>query len=79
MYIRKLDSAANQLGGSANENNVTLTVGKFSVTDIFDTNSYSHDPRVDFMNWSLIDSGAIDYAADAWGVTYGAAAEWNEN
>ena len=76
---QKMDSAANQLSGSTNENNVTLTVGKFSVTDIFDTNSYSHDPRVDFMNWSLIDSGAIDYAADAWGFTYGAAVEWNEN
>ena len=28
------------------------------------------------MNWSLIDTGTFDYAADAWGYTYGAAAEW---
>src|SRR5215813_12524155 len=28
------------------------------------------------MNWSLIDAGSFDYAADAWGYTYGAAAEW---
>ena len=28
------------------------------------------------MNWTLIDTGTFDYAADAWGFTYGAAAEW---
>ena len=30
----------------------------------------------DFMNWALIDTGTFDYAADAWGYTYGASAEW---
>jgi high affinity Mn2+ porin len=28
------------------------------------------------MNWSLVDAGTFDYAADAWGFTYGAAVEW---
>ena len=28
------------------------------------------------MNWALIDTGSFDYAADAWGYTYGAVAEW---
>jgi high affinity Mn2+ porin len=28
------------------------------------------------MNWAVIDAGTYDYAADAWGYTYGAAAEW---
>jgi high affinity Mn2+ porin len=72
----KVEGAANQLGGSRAVDNLTLTVGKFSVTDIFDTNTYAHDPRADFMNWANIDAGAFDYAADAWGFTYGAAAEW---
>jgi high affinity Mn2+ porin len=67
--------APNQLGGSKSSDNLTLTIGKFSVVDVFDTNAYAHDPRVDFMNWSIIDSGAFDYAADAWGFTYGGAAE----
>ena len=48
----------------------------FSVTDIFDTNTYAHDPRGDFLNWSVIDAGAFDYAADASRFTYGSAAEW---
>ncbi|MBC7416328.1 MAG: carbohydrate porin [Herminiimonas sp.] len=70
---------ANQLAGPVPADNLTLTVGKFSVTDIFDTNSYAHDPRADFLNWSVIDAGAFDYAADAWGFTYGAAAEWTRD
>jgi high affinity Mn2+ porin len=46
------------------------------VVDIFDNNKYAHDPRGDFMNWTLIDTATFDYAADAWGFSYGAAAEW---
>lgn len=72
-------SAANQLAGPMPANNLVLTVGRFSVVDIFDTNSYAHDPRADFLNWSVIDAGAFDYAADAWGYTYGAAAEWTQD
>jgi len=74
-----IESAPNQLAGAGASNNITLTAGKFSVTDIFDTNIYAHDPRADFMNWSIIDSGAFDYAADVWGFTYGAAAEWSQD
>jgi len=73
---QKVDAAANQFGGSQTANRLVLTVGKFGVTDVFDTNKYAHDPRGDFMNWSLIDTATFDYAADAWGYTYGAAAEW---
>jgi hypothetical protein len=32
--------------------------------------------KTDFLNWSLINAGTFDYAGDAWGYTYGAAAEW---
>ncbi len=72
----KVDAAANQFSGSQTANRLVITIGKFAVTDIFDTNKYAHDPRNDFMNWALIDTGTFDYAADAWGFTYGAAAEW---
>lgn len=75
----KLESAANQLGGRQSANNLTLTVGKFAVVDIFDTNTYAHDPRADFLNWSIVEGGAFDYAADSWGYTLGAAAEWSQN
>ena len=70
-----VEGVANQLGGSRSLDRWVFTVGKFSVTDIFDTNQYAHDPRNDFLNWAAVDSGSFDYAADAWGFTVGAAAE----
>jgi high affinity Mn2+ porin len=72
----KVEGTANQFDGSRTSNRLVLTIGKFAVTDIFDNNKYAHDPRKDFMNWALIDTGTFDYAADAWAYTYGAAVEW---
>ena len=65
----------NQLSGSQSTNRLVLTAGKLSVGDVFDTNRYAHDPRQDFLNWAIIDAGTFDYAADAWGYSYGATAE----
>jgi high affinity Mn2+ porin len=73
---QSVDASANQLVGSRSANRVVITVGKFGVTDLFDTNQYAHDPRSDFLNWATIDAGTFDYAADAWGYTVGAALEW---
>ena len=70
---------ANQLGGMQAADRLVVTAGKLSVTDIFDTNTYAHDPKADFLNWAVIDAGAFDYAADAWGYSYGAAAEWTQD
>jgi high affinity Mn2+ porin len=74
-----IDAAANQLAGTQTADRVVITAGKFSAGDIFDTNRYAHDPRKDFLNWSLVDTGTWDYAADAWGFTYGAAVEWYQD
>jgi high affinity Mn2+ porin len=73
---QKVEAAANQLGGTRSEDRVVLWIGKFSVADVFDTNQYAHDARVDFLNWTAIDTGTFDYAADAWGYTAGVAVEW---
>ena len=74
-----VQAGANQLAGTLAADNLTVTLGKFSAVDIFDTNAYAHDPRADFLNWSIIDSGAYDYAADAWGFSYGGAVEWTRS
>jgi len=74
----KVEAGTNEFGGSQTANRLVVTVGRFSVSDLFDTITYAHDPRNDFMNWTLVDAGTFDYAADAWGFTYGAAAEWYE-
>jgi high affinity Mn2+ porin len=57
---------------------VTLTIGKFSVWDIFGDNRYAHDARTQFLNWALVGAGAFDYAADARGWTEGVALEWED-
>jgi high affinity Mn2+ porin len=73
---QKVDADLNQFAGTLTENHLVLTIGKFAVVDIFDTNKYATNPKNDFLNWSLINAGTFDYAGDGWGYTYGAAAEW---
>ena len=75
----RVESTANQLEGSRTADSLTLTAGRFAVSDMFDTNTYAHDPRADFLNWTIIDAGAFDYAADSWGYTFGGAAEWKQS
>jgi high affinity Mn2+ porin len=70
------DAGPNQFAEPQSSDRLVVTVGKLSVVDIFDVNRYAHDPRADFLNWSVIDAGTFDYAADAWGYTVGGAAEW---
>jgi high affinity Mn2+ porin len=73
---QKVEAGLNQLAGSQTANRLVITIGKFGATDVFDTNKYAHDPRSDFMNWTIADTGTFDYAADAWAYTFGAAIEW---
>lgn len=63
--------AANQIAGRIPAVRFTTITGKFAVTDFFDNNTYSHDPRTQFMNWSLMYNGAWDYSADTRGYTMG--------
>jgi high affinity Mn2+ porin len=71
-----VDADVNVFAGSQMANRLVLWVGKFAVVDVFDTNKSANNPKSDFLNWSLINAGTFDYAGDAWGYTYGAAAEW---
>ncbi|RZL58528.1 MAG: carbohydrate porin [Variovorax sp.] len=69
-------SGQNQLGGSRDSRRWVFTAGNLSVLDLFDANAYSHDPRTQFLNWSVMTHGAYDYAADARGYSWGAVLEW---
>ena len=66
----------NQLAGSRPKRYFAVNLGKLSVADFFDQNSYSHDPRTQFMNWSLMSAGAWDYAANTRGYTVGGVLEY---
>ena len=73
----EIKSDANQLAGNVDKSRVVVTLGNISVLDIFDNNIYSHDPRTQFLNWSIMTHGAYDYAADARGYSWGAALEYD--
>jgi len=47
---------------------------KFSIPDIFDANTYSHDPRSQFMNPAIMSAGVWDYPVDTKGLALGGAA-----
>jgi len=68
-------SEMNQLAGMVDSDRIVLTAGFFPALDIFDNNSYAHDPRTQFMNWCSMTSCAFDYAADARGYSWGLALE----
>ena len=73
---QKLEADINQFAGSQTANRLVLWVGRFSVVDVFDTNKYANISKTDFLNWSMVNAGTFDYAADGWAYTYGGAAEW---
>ncbi|MGI4867014.1 MAG: carbohydrate porin [Janthinobacterium lividum] len=66
----------NQVSGPRPTRYLALNVGKFSIADYFDQNSYSHDPRTQFFNWSLMGAGGWDYPANTRGYTVGAMLEY---
>jgi len=55
-----------------------IRFGKFSLVDFFDLNTYGSDSNFQFMNWSLDNNGAYDYAADTRGYTYAAMVEYDD-
>jgi len=67
----------NQLREYAPAKYISVRAGKFSLADFFDANSYSHDPRTQFFNWSLMSNGAWDYPANTRGYTVGAVVEYH--
>ena len=55
-----------------------LRFGKFSMPDFFDLNSAGSDTHFQFVNWSVDNNGAFDYAADTRGYTVGLVADYED-
>jgi len=66
-----VEAEENQLAGPRPMKRYTLTAGRFTLTDFFDNNRYSHDPRTQFLGWGVMFNGAWDYPADVRGYTWG--------
>lgn len=52
--------------------------GKFTLPDFFDLNAGSGDSHSQLLNWTLINNGTWDYAADTRGYTVGVMAEYDD-
>ncbi len=57
---------------------IEIRFGKLSLVDFFDLNTYGSDSNFQFMNWTLDNNGAYDYAADTRGYTYAAMVEYDD-
>jgi high affinity Mn2+ porin len=58
------------------ERRLELHVGKIGLPDFFDVNNVGTDSHLQFMNWTVDNNGAYDYAADTRGYTYGIVTEY---
>ena len=55
-----------------------IRFGKFSMPDFFDINSAGSDTHLQFVNWTVDNNGAWDYAADTRGYTVGVTADYED-
>ncbi|HUN86588.1 MAG TPA: carbohydrate porin [Terracidiphilus sp.] len=57
---------------------IEFRVGKMTLPDFFDANEVGSDSHLQFMNWTVDNNGAWDYAADTRGYTVGGMAEYDD-
>src|SRR6202522_859009 len=57
---------------------IEVRFGKFSLPDFFDANSAGSDTHFQFINWTVDNNGAWDYAADTRGYTIGLMADYED-
>jgi high affinity Mn2+ porin len=60
------------------ERRFEFRIGRMSTVDSFDVNSVGSDSHLQFLNWTVDNDGAFDYAADTRGYTYGAVLEYDD-
>jgi carbohydrate-selective porin OprB len=58
------------------ERRLEFHVGKLGLPDYLDINSIGSDSHLQFLNWTVDNNGAWDYAADTRGYTYGIVTEY---
>lgn len=73
-----VEDGPNQLAGKRDISRITVTAGRLSVIDVFDGNAFSHDPRVDFLNWNMYCCGSYDLTMDKISYTWGALVDLNQ-
>ncbi len=60
------------------ERRIEIRAGKMGLPDTLDINTVGTDSHLQFMNWTVDNNGAWDYAADTRGYTYGIIGEYDD-
>jgi high affinity Mn2+ porin len=68
---RAVARAQDQIAGTEAVRRIELKVGQLSASDDFDRNTYANSARTQFLNWSLWNNTAWDFAANTRGYTDG--------
>jgi len=58
---------------------IEFRIGKFDLVDFFDLNTWGTDSHLQFLNWTVDNDGAYDYAANTRGYTDGAILEYDDH
>ena len=58
---------------------IEFRIGKFGIADFLDLNTYGTDSHLQFLNWTVDNNGAYDYAANTRGYTDGAIVEYDDS
>ena len=58
---------------------IEFRFGKMGMADFFDLNSFGSDSHLQFLNWTVDNNGAYDYAANTRGYTDGAIVEYDDH
>ena len=69
--VAHVERAQDQVAGNEVATRLEFKAGLMAVNDDFDHNRYAGSTRTEFMNWSLWDNTAWDYAANTRGYTDG--------
>jgi hypothetical protein len=69
-----------QLGTVVDSRRIVVTIGSFSILDVFDRNAVSGDPRQNFFNMAFMTNSSWDFTSDARGYSWGGTAEltWDD-
>ncbi len=69
-----------QLGSKVDARRLVLTVGNFTILDVFDRSVVNADPRQTFLNMAFMTYSSWDFPSDARGYSWGAALElfWDD-
>ncbi len=69
-----------QLGKTVTSRRLVITLGNFSILDVFDRNGVTGDPRQTFLNMAFMTHASWDFPSDARGYSWGGTAElyWDD-